>query len=47
MQRRLARGGLALASRDDVAHDDFVNLVGRNACALDGLANGDAPSWVR
>ena len=56
---RLARRGLALAGRQHAAHDDFLDLFGLHAGALDRGADGDRaevggrrgrkdrPSWRR
>jgi hypothetical protein len=47
VQRRLSRGSLPLASGDDVAHDDLVNVSHVNACAVDRLADSDGAKLGR
>ena len=41
-ERRLSRGSLSFARRDDVAHDDFVEALNGRARAAQRLADDDA-----
>ena len=41
------RAGAALAGLQHVAHDDFVDLLGLDAGALDGRLDGDRAEFVR
>jgi hypothetical protein len=43
MQRSLPCGILSQSGRDDIAHDAFVHLVGRNARASHCLAHHQRP----